>query len=373
MQENFKFQIPDEKLTDLKKRLYSVRFPKKYDSDAWLEGTSLQFMERLVEYWRTDFDWRDWESKLNMYPHFVSRIDGLNIHFLHIKSPKPDAIPLLLTHGWPSSVFEYLKIIPMLTDNFHLVIPSLPGHGFSSTKSGIGIFETADLFHKLMTNELGYVTYAAQGGDWGAYLSSRLGFLHPNTLIGIHLSYVTGGIRSSLKIAESDLSVDEKSAIKSQEIWDDAEGGYEHLHSTKPQTISFSLSDSPVGLAAWIVEKWCSWTDCSRDLESKFSLDELLANISWYWLTETGGSSVRLYYETRKSPWKLGANERILTPAAIASFPKELVVYPREWAERIFNVCKWTKMPRGGHFAAAEEPELLAADISDFFLNQKFL
>lgn len=226
------------------------------------------------------------------------------IHFLHIRSERADAIPLLLTHGWPSSVFEYIKIIPLLSDSFHLVIPSLPGHGFSSIRPGTSIYKTAELFHKLMTQELGYERYAAQGGDWGAYVSSRLGFLYPDCLFGIHLSYVVGGISPFLGMGTRALSATENTMVDKRKRWDSEEGGYEHVHSTKPQTIAFS-----------------------------------------HWLTGTGGSSVRLYYETRHDPWMFTENDKIRARTAIASFPKELVVSPREWAERIYNVQRWTDMP----------------------------
>jgi pimeloyl-ACP methyl ester carboxylesterase len=363
----FQINISNEQITTLQARLSQTIWPNEIKNEKWQYGTNLSFMQRMCRHWAEKFDWRLWEAKLNAYPQFLAQIDGLTVHFLHVRAREPKSFPILLTHGWPSSVFEYLQLIPLLED-FDLVIPSLPGHGFSSpaTKGGLSIFRTAEVWHQLMTQTLGYSKYIAQGGDWGAYLASRLGYLFPESLAGIHLSYVTGGLVPYLDADSVPLTEKEKAMVEQRKQWDRLEGGYEHLHSTKPQTIAFALSDSPVGLAAWILEKWRSWTDCQGDPERKFGRDYLLANVSWYWFTNSSASAARLYYETRMNPWILGRGDKISVPTAIASFPRELVVSPKEWAERFYNVVQWTDMSGGGHFAAAEEPQLLAADLRKF-------
>ena len=363
----FNVNVSSEQLADLRARLPRTIWPSGIANVDWDYGTNLDYLKQICRYWAEVFDWRLWEAKLNSYPQFLASVEGLNIHFLHVRSLRPNALPLLFTHGWPSSVFEYLKIIPLLSD-FHLVIPSLPGHGFSAAAKtpGLSIFKTAEIWHKLMTEVLGYSKYVAQGGDWGAYAASRLGYLFPDAILGIHLSYVVGGLVPFLDTESVPLTKAEEGMLERRKQWDQLEGAYEHLHSTKPQTIASALCDSPAGLAAWILEKWRSWTDCEGRLESKFSKDELLSNVSWYWLTNTAGSAAQLYYETRTNPWILHKGEKISVPTAIASFPKELVVSPREWAERLYTVKQWTEMPRGGHFAAIEEPALLADDIIEF-------
>jgi pimeloyl-ACP methyl ester carboxylesterase len=368
MLRDFKVCVSHQQIVDLRARLARTIWPSEIANAHWEYGANLDYLRSVCGSWAVAFDWREWEAKLNTNSQFLASIDDLTIHFLHVRSSRPNPIPLLVIHGWPSSVFEHLKIIPLLPE-FDLVIPSLPGHGFStfSNTPGLSIFKTAEIFHKLMTQVLGYSNYVAQGGDWGAYAASRLGYLFPDAVIGIHLSYVVGGLRPALGGDSAPLSSAEKQMLEQRARWDLLEGGYEHLQSTKPQTIAFALSDSPAGLAAWILEKWRSWTDCQGRLESKFSRDELLANLSWYWFTNTAASASRLYYETRANPWI--PQSRISVPTAIASFPKELVVSPREWAERIYNVSQWTDMPRGGHFAALEEPVLLADDIRKFCLT----
>ena len=334
---------------------------------SWEYGANCAYMREICRHWQEVFDWRAWEARLNRYPQFLARVDNLAIHFLHVRSGRPNALAILFTHGWPSSVFEYLKIIPLLSD-FDLVIPSLPGHGLSAdaTAPGLSIYRTAELWHRLMTHVLGYSAYVAQGGDWGAYAASRLGYLFPHAVRGIHLSYVAGGLTPFLDSSSAPLTNAETEMLKRRGQWNELEGGYEHLQATKPQTLSFALCDSPSGLAAWILEKWNSWADCRGDLESRFSKDELLATVAWYWFTSTAGSAARLYYETRLDPWILHKGEKVRVPTAIASFPKELVVAPKEWAQRLYNVTQWTDMPRGGHFAALEEPALLADDIKRF-------
>lgn len=373
----FLARINEPILADLKARLLKTRFPDEISNSKWNYGTNLTFLKSLAHYWINEFDWRVQEKKLNQFPQFLVTIDGLDIHFIHVKGTGPNPLPLILTHGWPSSIFELLKVIPLLTnpedprDSFDVVVPSLPGFGFSSRPSGAGmsIFKVADIWNKLATDELHYPKYGAQGGDWGAYATSYLGFKYAKSLYGIHLSFVPGGLAPYLGEGAKALSDSETDLINSRRNWDRFEGGYEHLQGTKPQTIAYALNDSPLGLAAWISEKFRTWSDCGGDLETRFSMDELLAHITLYWATETIGSSARLYYETHNNPWKLEKNQRVEVPTAIAVFPRELSVPPREWAERIYNVQQWTPMPKGGHFAAHEEPIALVSDIRKFFRN----
>lgn len=373
----FVARIDEPILADLKARLLKTRFPDEISNSNWNYGANLTFLKSLAHYWIYEFDWRAQEKKLNQFPQFLVTIDGLDIHFIHVKGTGLNPLPLILTHGWPSSIFELLKVIPLLTnpedprDSFDVVVPSLPGFGFSSRPSaaGMSIFKIADIWNKLVTDELHYPKYGAQGGDWGAYVTSYLGFKYAKSLYGIHLSFVPGGLAPYLGEGAMALSDSEIDLMNSRRNWDRSEGGYEHLQGTRPQTIAYALNDSPVGLAAWMSEKFRTWSDCGGDLETRFSMDELLAHITLYWATETIGSSARLYYETQNNPWKLEKNQKVEVPAAIAVFPRELSVPPREWAERIYNVQQWTPMPKGGHFAAHEEPVALASDIRKFFRN----
>jgi pimeloyl-ACP methyl ester carboxylesterase len=248
------------------------------------------------------------------------------------------------------------------------VVPSMPGYGFSDhpTQRGLHVFKVADLWAKLMTEGLGYQRFGAQGGDWGASVTSYLGFAYPRNLMGIHVTSMTRPT-PYLGPGSRALSAAEKAYLEQREAWLQAEGGYSHIQGTKPQTLSYGLNDSPAGLAAWIVEKYRTWSDCHGEVESRFTKDELLTTITLYWVTQTINSSTRLYYETLRQPWTLKQDERIVVPSAMAAFPKEISRPPKEWGERSFNVQRWTEMPRGGHFAALEEPELLANDIRAFF------
>jgi pimeloyl-ACP methyl ester carboxylesterase len=336
-------------------------------------------MRSLIDYWHEDFDWPAQERALNAFPQFVAEIDGHDIHFIHVRGRGPRPMPIILTHGWPSSFVEMLKLIPLLADPgahggdpadaFDVVAPSLPGFGFSQPRTERGLAPAHPLWRRLMVDGLGYARFAAQGGDVGARVTSALGRAYPDNLIGLHLSTVDLDWPTPLP-AESELSEAEKDYLARVRRWEEANGGYSHIQGTRPQTLAYGLNDSPVGLAAWIVEKWREWSDCGGDLDRRFSRDELLTNITLYWATQTINSSMRYYYEKRHDPEpaQLMLVERIQTPTAVAVFPaeKELLV-PREWAERSYNIQRWTEMPRGGHFAALEEPELMAEDIRGFF------
>lgn len=372
----FKIHVPDEVLLDLRERLGRTRFPGEIEGSGWDYGTKLAYLKQLITYWREQYDWRKHEAQLNRFSQFKTNIDGLNLHFIHEPGRGSNPMPLLLSHGWPGSVYEFAQIIPMLTDpaahsasgapSFTVIAPSLPGYGFSdhTTTRAVNIQAIAEIFHKLMTQVLGYQRYAAQGGDWGAGITARLGEVHGASLYGIHLNSVFVGGRGR---EESDLTEEEKIFLADMDRFRREETGYQWIQGTKPQTLAYGLNDSPAGLAAWIVEKFRTWSDCNGDVERRFSKDQLLTNITIYWVTESINSSTRLYYEARHHPWRPDPHKRIETPTAAAIFPKEILRPPRRWAEASFNIQKWTVMPRGGHFAAMEEPELLAEDIRAFF------
>jgi pimeloyl-ACP methyl ester carboxylesterase len=376
--EPFAIDVPDSVLDDLRARLERTRWPDELPGTGWDYGSNLDYIKELVEYWRTKFDWRAQEKLINSFSHFKTEVDGLGIHFIHEKGKGPNPMPLIVTHGWPGTFFEMHKIIPFLSDpanhggnpadSFDVIVPSMPGYGFSdpTTERGLDVLSVGDLWAKLMLENLGYPRFGAQGGDWGASVTAKLGFSHPDKVIGIHSTSVTRPT-PYMGPGSRELSDAEKAIIRHRTDWQASEGGYAHIQGTKPQTLSYGLNDSPAGLAAWIVEKYRTWSDCGGDVESRFTKDELLTTVMIYWVTQSIGSSTRLYYETNRKPWDLKQGERIEVPCGIASFPGENTVPLREWAERSYNVQHWTDMPGGGHFAALEEPVNLVADIRDFF------
>ena len=378
----FKIEVPDEVLDDLRCRLESVRWPDQIPNSGWDYGSNLDYLKELVEYWRSGFDWRAQEAQLNVFHHFKSQVDGLDIHFIHERGKGPNPMPLVITHGWPSTFFEMHKIIPLLADPgahggdpadaFDVVAPSLPGFGFSeqATEPGMDVQRVAGMWNKLMTENLGYPRFAVQGGDIGAGVTSRLGHGHAGTVIGIHLTSVNRPA-PYLGPGSRELTEAEQAHMAQRERWQRDEGGYNHIQSTKPQTLSYGLNDSPVGLAAWIVEKYRTWSDCGGEVERRFTKDELLTNITIYWVTQTIGSSVRMYYDNQRGIWEMGQDELVPAPAAVAVFPGEISRPPKEWAERSYNVCRWTEMASGGHFAALEEPEVLAEDVRSFFRSYR--
>ena len=373
------FAIEVEKgiLDDLAERLRRTRWPDEVRDSRWDYGTNLAYLRELVEYWATTFDWSTQQRRLNELPQFIVEIGGLDVHFVYIRGTGPDPFPLIITHGWPSSFFEMYKIVGPLADParygaggadaFDVVIPSLPGFGFSGRPVRPGPTPTDRLWRELMTQILGYRRFGAHGGDVGARVTSALGRFHGDVVAGIHIGSVDLEWPDPVP---DDLSEAERDYVGRVTRWEREEGAYGEIQATRPQTLAYALNDSPAGLAAWIVEKFRAWSDCGGDIESRFTKDELLTNIMIYWVSQTIGSSMRRYFEVRHDPVpnKLKVGERIETPTGIAMFPgeKELLV-PREWAERCYNLTRWTEMPRGGHFPALEVPDLLVEDLREFF------
>jgi microsomal epoxide hydrolase len=374
--ETFTINVPDDILSDLRQRLALTRWPDQIPDTAWQFGTDLSYIQELVDYWQNKYDWRKHEQLLNNFRQYTVKLEGITLHYIHQPGKGPDPLPLLLSHGWPGSIYEFVKIIGPLTDPagfggdpsdaFTIVAPSLPGYGFSHVpfQRRLNIENIADLFTRLMTEVLGFPLFAAQGGDWGAFLTARLGFAYPERIKGIHLNMLPLAPHPNDR---TNLSPVEKAFIKESQFFQTEETGYQWIQGTKPQTLAYALNDSPAGLAAWITEKFYTWTDCQGKIESRVSKDDLLTNIMLYWVPQTINSSFWLYYQLRHHPWRLGRGQRIDVPTAIAAFPGEILRPPREWAARIFNLQRWTPMPSGGHFAALEEPQALVEDIRAFY------
>ena len=374
----FTIAVENSVLDDLRQRLADTRWPDEIPNTGWDYGSNLTYIKELVDYWRTDFDWRAQEAKLNAFNHFKSEVDGLDIHFIHEKGKGPNPIPLIITHGWPSCFFEMTKIIPLLADpasyggdaadSFDVVAPSLPGFGFSdhAQDRGMEIQRVAGMWNKLMSQNLGYPKFGAQGGDIGSGVTARLGFAHSDTLYGIHLTSITRPT-PYLGPGSKPVTDAEQALITQRDKWFQDEGGYNHIQGTKPQTLAYGLNDSPVGLAAWIVEKYRTWSDCGGDVEKSYTKDELLTIVTIYWVTQTISSSTRMYFENQKNLWAMEKDQKVPTPAGMAMFPQEISKPPREWGERSYHVRRWTEMASGGHFAALEEPQLLAEEVRAFF------
>ena len=374
----FTIAVENSVLDDLRQRLADTRWPDEIPNTGWDYGSNLTYIKELVDYWRTDFDWRAQEAKLNAFNHFKSEVDGLDIHFIHEKGKGPNPIPLIITHGWPSCFFEMTKIIPLLADpashggdaadSFDVVAPSLPGFGFSdhAQDRGMEIQRVAGMWNKLMSQNLGYPKFGAQGGDIGSGVTARLGFAHSDTLYGIHLTSITRPT-PYLGPGSKPITDAEQALITQRDKWFQDEGGYNHIQGTKPQTLAYGLNDSPVGLAAWIVEKYRTWSDCGGDVEKSYTKDELLTIVTIYWVTQTISSSTRMYFENQKNLWAMDKDQKVAAPAGMAMFPQEISKPPREWGERSYDVRRWTEMTKGGHFAALEEPQLLAEEVRAFF------
>lgn len=379
----FTIRVSDAVLLDLRGRLERTRWPDQIEGSAWEYGVDLAYLRRLVDYWKDSYDWRAEERKLNALPQFTTRIDGLEIHFLHVRSPHANARPLLMIHGWPGTVCEFVKIVPMLTeptkhggepsDAFHVVCPSLPGFGFSEKpkERGWSSQRMAETFAKLMAR-LGYSRYGAQGGDWGGGMVRWLAANDRGHCIGAHNNFPGGGQPATEPMRGVTEAEIERLKRRNAELNDHR--AYGAIQGTRPLTLGYGLNDSPVGLAAWIVDKFWAWSDHGGDLERSFTKDELLTNVMVYWVTETMPSSARIYFEYQHNP----ARPKSMTPfertgksapVGFVLFPKEINVPPRAWVERSMGapLVHWTEMPRGGHFAALETPELLAADIRKFF------
>jgi pimeloyl-ACP methyl ester carboxylesterase len=374
--EPFTITITDGVLEDLRGRIRATRFPDESPADRWEQGVDLAYLRGLLAYWADGFDWRAQERALNGFAHFRSQVDGARIHFVHERARSGTGIPLVLTHGWPSSFTEMLGLVPLLTDPaahgidgpaFDVVIPSLPGYGFSArpARTGVNYRFVAHLWHGLMRG-LGYSRYAAHGTDFGSGVTALMALDEPDAVLGIHLT--------NLDIwpvyARENLSPAEREYVDYNTNWWLRERGYKEIQATKPQTLGYALTDSPAGLAAWIIEKWRTWADSHGDPDARFGRDFLLTLLTIYWATNTITPSIRDYYDNRYHAVELSATDFVQVPTAIAGFTNEFSregVPPREFAERLYNVVRWTPMPRGGHFAAAEEPELVARDIAAFF------
>jgi epoxide hydrolase len=366
----FRIDVPQAELDDLRDRLRRTRFPSEVPGVGWARGVPLGYLKELTEYWTGDYDWRRHEAEINAYPQFTTTIDGQNIYFLHIRSPHEDATPLILTHGWPGSIVEFLDVVEPLTrpdgpnDAFHLVIPAIPGYGFSgpTSEGGWNLNRIAKAWAALM-RRLGYERYGAQGGDWGSGISRELGIVDAEHVTGVHLNFLltfpTGAPGELDGLSDMD-----KARLKRLNRFQEQLSGYLRIQSTRPQTLAYGLADSPVGQLAWIVEKFKEWTDSKDAPEDAVDRDRMLTNVMLYWLTNTAGSSAQLYYEFLHS-WNMPRASA--TPTGIAVFPHEPAPSIRALAERGNTIVHWTEMDRGGHFAALEEPELLVADIRAFF------
>ena len=368
----FRIDIPEATLDDLRQRLRLTRWPDPETVGDWSQGVPLGYLRELCAYWLERYDWRAAEARLNAFPQFRTELDGLDIHFLHVRSPQDGAQPLVMTHGWPGSVVEFHKVIGPLTDPvayggdaadaFHLVCPSLPGYGFSGkpASAGWGVERIADAWDELM-RRLGYDRYGAQGGDWGAQVTTAIGLRHADRLTGVHVNMVTA--RPDPATMDS-LTDQEKSALTSLKHYRDWDSGYSKQQSTRPQTVGYGLVDSPAALCAWIVEKFWSWTDNDGDPASALSFDEMLDNVMLYWLPGTGASSARLYWESFGKPLP----GQVTCPAGCSVFPKEIFRASRRWAEQLFTDLRyWNELDRGGHFAAFEQPELFTSEVRAAF------
>ena len=374
----FKIQVPDSVLEDLKQRLSRTRFPDQLEGADWTYGTELSYLRELVSYWRDKYDWRVHEAALNRFAHFKTEVRGLDVHFIHQRSKEPNAFPLVITHGWPGSVFEFHKILGPLTDPvahggkkedaFHVVCPSMPGYGWSQApkKPGFDVTDVAETNKALMA-QLGYSRYGAQGGDWGGIVTAHIGRIDPEHAAGIHMNMVVAGPPAGAANPMEGVTPEELGWLGEMGNFQKNETGYQQIQGTKPQSLGYGLNDSPAGLAAWIVEKFRTWSDCNGNVESRFTKDELLTNVMIYWVTQSITSSTRLYYETMKSG-KFGAvSDKVMVPTAGAIFPKELYKAPRKWVEAAFNLKHWSVFKSGGHFAALEEPKALVDDVRSFF------
>jgi len=376
----FRVDVPEAALDDLQARLANTRLPEQIPGTSWEYGTERGYLEELLAYWADGFDWRAQEARINAFAQFTTGIDGVDLHFIHQRSANPGAIPLLLVHGWPGSISEFLDIIPPLSDPeahggnpadaFHIVAPSLPGFGFSGipTERGHNPERIAQLLAALM-ERIGYERYAIAGGDWGAIINRHLANHYPQRLIGLHSNMIIAPPPADEAMRNS-ASPEELALVGARAAYMRDETGYQQIQGTKPQTLGYGLHDSPAGLAAWIVEKFHGWTDMPQgpegDLDDHFSKDELLTNIAIYWFTGTITSSMRIYYENRNTPAAKPV-EYIDVPTGVAIFPAEIYLAPRAWAEAAYDLRHWTVMPSGGHFAALERPELYLNDLREFF------
>ncbi len=378
--EPFHIQISDEVLIDLRERLARTRWPDDFANDDWRYGTNTAYLKTLCRYWEKEFDWAAVQHEINQYSHFKTEVEGNPIHFIHERGKGPNPKPLILSHGWPWTFWDFKKVIRPLTDPvafggkaedaFDVVIPSLPGYGFSTPlrQPGINFWRTADMWVDLM-EQLGYPRFYAHGNDWGAILTSQLGHKHADRVLGIHLTLPTPlTVLTGKWPADSEFDEDPDKLAKNQHFFG-AESGYSAIQGTKPQTLTHGINDSPAGLCSWLLEKRRTWSHCNGDVESRFSKDELCAVMTLYWATQSFGTSARYYYECAHNPWKPSHDREptVEAPTALCMFDNEVFAMPRRWCERNYNLKQWTEHASGGHFAPMEEPEVLVADIQKFF------
>ncbi len=376
----FRVDVPQAAIDDLRSRLANTRLPDQIPGTSWEYGTERSYLEELLAHWMNEFDWRAQETRINAFDQFTTVIDDVDTHFIHQRSANPDAIPLMIVHGWPGSISEFLDIIPPLVDpaahggdsedSFHVIAPSLPGFGFSGIPAARG-YNPERIAHMLaeLMERLGYESYAIAGGDWGAIINRHLANHYPERLIGLHSNMILAGPPADEE-QRNRADPEELALTSARAAYMQNETGYQAIQGTKPQTLGYGLADSPAGVAAWIVEKFHGWSDLPQgpdgNLDDNFSRDDLLTNISIYWFTGTITSSTRIYYENRNTPAEKPI-EYIDVPTGAAIFPAEIYLAPRAWAEAAYDLRHWTLMPRGGHFAALEQPELYLNDLREFF------
>jgi pimeloyl-ACP methyl ester carboxylesterase len=370
----FTYRPSDAEIDDLRDRLHRTRWPERETVDDWSQGVPLQWLRSTCDYWADGYDFQAGAARLNRFPQFRREVDGLGLHYIHVRSPEPGAWPIVLTHGWPGSVVEFLDVIAPLTDPranggdpadaFHVVCPSLPGYGFSDkpTRTGWGLEAIASAWVTLM-HELGYDRFAAQGGDWGAGVTAAIGAAHPDAVSAIHMNIVPSAPTPEQLAAPA---VDEVASLQTMATHQRWGTGYSQEQMTRPQTIGYSLVDSPVGQAAWILEKFWAWTDCNGDPERALTRDQMLDNVSLYWFTATGAASARLYWESLERFASAGG--AVDVPAGFTTFPKEIVNMSRRWAENRFStITYWNEVDRGGHFAAFEQPDLFVDELRRWY------
>jgi len=386
MIEPFEIAVEDEVLQDLKTRLRQTRFAPDFGNADWGYGTNGDDLRELIGYWAEGYDWRKHESEMNGFAHFRTVIDEVPVHFIHERGRGPKPMPLIMTHGWPWTFWDLQKVIRPLTDPaafggdpsdaFDVIVPSLPGFGFSTplTATGVNFVRTADIWMKLMQQELGYDKFFAQGGDFGAFVTAQLGHKYADSVPGIHihlagpLGMITGGMPD-----DSMFSPDEAHWPAANALFFDQESAYSRLQSTKPQSLAYGMNDSPAGLAAWLLEKRRRWSDCGGDVARRFSKDDLLTSMTLYWVTQSFGTAARFYAEARRNPWTASHDRKpvVQSPTAVLLFEKDIVKLPRRWAEGYYNLKRWNVAPVGGHFVPMEEPEILVNDLRAFFRERR--
>ncbi len=368
----YRIAVSDPVLADLGERLAHTRWPEPIPGGEWDYGAKVEAIRGLCEYWREGYDWRRHEEELNRIPGFLCEVDGVDLHFWHLRGAGPSPLPLLLVHGWPGSIYEFLHVLGPLSDPaahggepgdaFDLVVPALPGFGFGGKprQRGWGISRIAEAFDTLMSSVLGYQRYGVQGGDWGSIVAAKLGATYPERVAGIHLNMLVAP-------PPAQPAPEDAVAVERNRSWRAQEAAYSHVQRTKPDSLTVAQSDSPAGLAAWIIEKFRTWSDSDGDVERVFGRDALLTNLMFYWAPGSIASAARIYYENARDPAGLAERGRVEVPVGYAAFPHDIFQPPRAWAQEHYAIARWTEMPRGGHFAALEEPDLLVDDVRAFF------